>query len=436
MSWLNPIAFVGLLALAVPILVHLFGRRVARRLRFPSLRLLRDARPTPATRSRPSDVLLLALRCLTMAAAVAALAQPRLSRAGEQRAPARVIITDTSVSMQRLTSEGATAVQQARTIASRMIDSSSEALLVETDRPGDALAGAGSWLSRRGGAREVVVISDFQTGSVDEGQLAVVRSGIGARLVRVAAGGSVPANDTIDNVRIEAAADRTSATWVSSGDDSSASVTILAADEDRNAVQASLAAAHSVAPRVPRSTNKVTVVFPGAPARRELLAQITPLDSAWQGDLVLSLQRDPVLASVAKDIVIQQCETAGTVVVRDVLGNPIASVAGTTSGLRVFACVKPGTLVATALIAGVEAALDTPAPMQELEPNFLPDETLRQWERPAIESAPRGPGETSPDGRWIWLIALVFLIAEEFIRRRRPKRSAESVSEVRNERVA
>ena len=101
MSWLNPIAFVGLLALAVPILVHLFGRRVAKRQLFSSLRLLRDAKPTPATRSRPSDVLLLVLRCLTIAAAVAALAQPLWTGDGERRAVARVILIDSSTSMRR-----------------------------------------------------------------------------------------------------------------------------------------------------------------------------------------------------------------------------------------------------------------------------------------------------------------------------------------------
>jgi hypothetical protein len=38
MTWINPLALFGLLALIVPILVHLFGRRVAKRQRFPSLR--------------------------------------------------------------------------------------------------------------------------------------------------------------------------------------------------------------------------------------------------------------------------------------------------------------------------------------------------------------------------------------------------------------
>ena len=44
--------------------------------------------------------------------------------------------------------------------------------------------------------------------------------------------------------------------------------------------------------------------------------------------------------------------------------------------------------------------------------------------------------QISPDGRWLWLVALAFLIAEEVIRRRKPERSAHPAHEVRNERVA
>ena len=77
MTWLNPIALVGLLAVAVQILVHLFGRRVAKRQRFPSLRLLHLASTTPVTRSQPSDLLLLLVRCAIVVAAALALAQPR-----------------------------------------------------------------------------------------------------------------------------------------------------------------------------------------------------------------------------------------------------------------------------------------------------------------------------------------------------------------------
>lgn len=434
MSWLNPIAFVGLLALAVPILVHLFGRRVARRQRFPSLRLLRDAKPTPATRSRPSDVLLLVLRCLVIAAAVAALAQPTWSEAG--RGALRVIVVDTSASMQRLTSQGTTALQLARAIAERMIDSSSEALLVETDRPGNAIAGAVSWLSRRGGKRDVVLVSDFQVGAIADGDLAVLAEGMGTRMVRVISTGSLAATQTVRGIEVSVSPERTSATWPVASVDTALAVTLLAGDNDRAQVASSVRAVRAMVPRHAGTSRNVAIVFPGAVERRALMAEALPLDSAWQGDLVLALQRNPVLSSVAgSTTAVPSCETRGVVVARDFWGTPIASVARTTNAVHVFACLEPGSLAGTALIAVVDSAADAPPPMHELEPTYMPDETLRRWERPAIESAPRGPGETSPDGRWIWLIALAFLVAEEIVRRRSPRQPTQ-IEEVRNERVA
>jgi hypothetical protein len=134
--------------------------------------------------------------------------------------------------------------------------------------------------------------------------------------------------------------------------------------------------------------------------------------------------------------VVPLCDTAGVVVARNARNGALASVARGPGGLLVFACVAPGSLAATALIASIESALGTAAPPLELEPGFLTNETLRRWERPAIESAPRGPGETSPDGRWIWLVTLAFLVAEEIVRRRPSRREAPRGREVRDERVA
>jgi hypothetical protein len=53
--------------------------------------------------------------------------------------------------MLRLTSDGSSALQQARSIARRMVDSSSESLVLESDHPGANLAGAASWLTKREG---------------------------------------------------------------------------------------------------------------------------------------------------------------------------------------------------------------------------------------------------------------------------------------------
>jgi hypothetical protein len=117
----------------------------------------------------------------------------------------------------------------------------------------------------------------------------------------------------------------------------------------------------------------------------------------------------------------------------------VASVArgsGAEPGLLVFLCVDPGTASATAVLAAIESAIAPAAALEELEPTFVPDEVLRRWDRPAVEFTPRGQEQTSPDGRWLWFLALGLLLLEEWIRRRSPRASAAPSKEIRNERVA
>src|SRR5687768_7886986 len=110
MIWQNPWAWVGLLVLGVPVLIHLLGRRSARVQPFPTLRFLQTSSLLAIRRTRLSDRVLLAVRIGILAAAVAALAQPRLLTASRERnlgrALARAIVLDTSASMERATPNG------------------------------------------------------------------------------------------------------------------------------------------------------------------------------------------------------------------------------------------------------------------------------------------------------------------------------------------
>jgi aerotolerance regulator-like protein len=433
MTWLNPVAFIGLLALAVPILVHLFGRPAARRQRFPSLRLLRFTQPSPATRSRPSDLLLLVLRCLTILAAVAALAQPRMSGT---RAPARVIMIDTSASMLRLTSDGSSAVQQARSIAQRMLDSAGEGIIIETSRPGANVAGAASWLENHSGRRELVIVSDFQLGAVSDGNFAAVPAEIGTTMVRAAPSGSDARGDSLAGIMLEAQSTTTSATWSGNRPDTGLSVRILAPEADSVAVRASMLAVRALVPRRMAPRHRVTAVFPRYERRQALEAQTAPLDSAWQGDLLIALRRDEKIARYARhDPWFAPCELPGTSVADGFVAS-VARGSGAEPGLLVFLCVEPGTASATAVLAAIESAISPAPALEELEPTFEPDEVLRRWDRPAVEVTPRGQDQTSPDGRWLWFLALGLLLLEEWIRRRSPRASAAPSTEIRNERVA
>ena len=107
MIWRNPLAWLGIAAVAIPILVHLIGRRKPRLLPFPTLRFVNIAPTLPSRRHRLTDLPLLAVRVAMIAAAVAALAQPWWPRPAARTSGviARALVVDSSVSMTRILSE-------------------------------------------------------------------------------------------------------------------------------------------------------------------------------------------------------------------------------------------------------------------------------------------------------------------------------------------
>ena len=139
MIWLNPWAWIGTIAIAIPIAVHLLGRRHPRRQVFPTLRFLSISRLVPARRTRPVDLALLAIRIGIVLLAVAALAQPVfLSRANATeagRAIVRAIVVDTSASMSRPTPGGARAVDTARIEAARFAQEATRSTVIESADP-------------------------------------------------------------------------------------------------------------------------------------------------------------------------------------------------------------------------------------------------------------------------------------------------------------
>ena len=436
MTWLNPAAFAGLLALAIPILVHLFGRRIAKRQRFPSLRLLLDARATPATRSRPSDLLLLILRCGVVLAAVLGLAQPRWLETGRTRdatAPVRLILVDTSASMQRLTSEGGIALDRARSVARQALDSAREGMVVESAHPGANIAGAVSWLAARSGFRELVIVSDFQVGALSDGSLASLPDGIGLSLRRVDMAPDATITDSADVV-VETQGMMTRASWRSVRADSVLPFALMTATPDSGAARAMLDAIRLLAPGATTPNRAVTVVFPGS-------ASTSPgagaFSSAWQGDLLLSLRANQLLGEAARSASVSSaCEAPGAVVARTSGGQILASVTAAAPGVVIHSCADAGSVAATALLAATAGALTPSRALEEREPEVVPDEVLRRWERPPTSFAPRGREETSPDGRWFWLMSIALLAVEQLIRRGRITGSISTDNKVARERAA
>ncbi|MBX3732013.1 MAG: BatA domain-containing protein [Verrucomicrobiae bacterium] len=106
MSFLAPWFLLGGAALALPVIFHLIRRTTRQRTRFSSLMFLQPTPPRLTRRSRLEDLLLLALRCLALGLLAFGFARPFLKDATAAPASAatgspRVVLLDTSASMQR-----------------------------------------------------------------------------------------------------------------------------------------------------------------------------------------------------------------------------------------------------------------------------------------------------------------------------------------------
>ncbi len=148
MSFLNPLFLFGLLAAAIPIVIHLFTRRRPREVRFPSLEFLSEVNQSEIRRLRLKQWLLLLLRTLAIAAVALAMSRPAVRgtaglgpRGG--RAPAAttvVALVDVSGSMGAASpagNAGATLAAQARRVVEDLLTTlgpADELLLVPSDR--------------------------------------------------------------------------------------------------------------------------------------------------------------------------------------------------------------------------------------------------------------------------------------------------------------
>src|SRR5438270_12208458 len=100
----HPAYLWGLFAIALPILVHLFNQRRPRPLSFGAIEFVLRSQRQRARRLRLRQIVLLALRCLLIAAVALALARPSLRPRGVQAAQASgpqatALVLDASLSM-------------------------------------------------------------------------------------------------------------------------------------------------------------------------------------------------------------------------------------------------------------------------------------------------------------------------------------------------
>ena len=449
MIWQNPWAWIGLLALGVPIVIHLLSRQSARVQPFPTLRFLDVSRLQPVRRTRLRDALLMTMRMAILAVAVAALAQPLLRTRDRERSAGgivtRAIVLDTSASMSRPSPTGEPASEIGRQEAGEFAAEANAAVLLESRNPPHAIAGAVAWLRTQPGAREIIVISDFQSGTVDSTTFARVPPDIGIRLSRIEttnpatletllAGGtdSIVGRITLEGFRTEIEWRNAGARAVSAD-----GLTQYTSAADSAAAIAALHAAINSGASPLRTATDVAVVYGTAPEHEQLLRNASALDAPAMASLLLDVSRDALLESSAavanssNDTVSMALAAPFTPV--GARGAPIAFAArGSIDGrerLLFFPLSRAGTLESAALLSAVlHASADHPA-VAELEPTHVSTERLRAWERPPGTVLMASNAVQASDARWFWVVVLVLLAVEWQFRKRTKSARAVGMNE-------
>jgi hypothetical protein len=100
LSFLAPAFLAGVLAVAIPVVLHLFRRRTDRVVDFPAVQMLPEAPVERQERRRLRDVLLLALRAAALVLLAVSFARPYFAAGGAAlAAPATIVAVDRSLSL-------------------------------------------------------------------------------------------------------------------------------------------------------------------------------------------------------------------------------------------------------------------------------------------------------------------------------------------------
>jgi hypothetical protein len=233
--FLNKLFLVGLSAAIVPLLIHLFTRKKARKLSFSSVEFLRDVAQRETRRLRVRNILLLILRTAVICAFVLAMARPVLQGplVKGPGSTAVVVVLDNSASMGSFI-EGESVFDRAGDIARQIFEGLNDkdegalipvcstpetaALVGGADRltgmvglleqshsgsrPDEALSLALSLLAdSKSINRELYVISDFQRSQWQEFNVSLESTG-GVRIVLVPVSPTHPENLSIQNAEV------------------------------------------------------------------------------------------------------------------------------------------------------------------------------------------------------------------------------------------
>jgi hypothetical protein len=147
MSFLYPLLLAGIVAVALPIVLHMIRRHTRKRVTFSSLMFLRTTTPRLRNRSRLEHIPLLILRCLIVCLLAFAFARPFLTKpvaAGKTQPGRRIILLlDTSASMRRA-GLWDQAVEEARSVLAD-VGPADRVCVMSFDRVAQTLIGFDRW---------------------------------------------------------------------------------------------------------------------------------------------------------------------------------------------------------------------------------------------------------------------------------------------------
>jgi hypothetical protein len=388
--WLHPLAWLGLVALVAPILIHLLVRHKSRRLLFPSIRFLRHTTIVSLRRQFISDWPLLVTRLMVLTCGVAALAGPTLvtnaRRESWNRRAARAIV------------EGPDAAAHAGTVLKERASSFTSEVFASSNGIPGAVRDAVMWLNRLPpAAREIVILGDLRQGSLTARDIDSIPRDIGIRFQvspneettptvdLMAVGERAGATTSMSRIRVTFAGGRTSATY-EPAPGFSVPIEVVAPRGHQQHAQAVLRAVLAEGLVLGRQTDRrLTIAFVGAEeVPTDRLTQ--PAPAQWMRE---ALERLPGLrgGEVGDRFVVN-----ADVPVRDES--------------------------APALVARIASVVFVDD-LSELEPRRIPAATLEAWSRAPSPSSTSVPPVDEGDRRWLWVAVLVLLGIEQLVRRGR-----------------
>jgi hypothetical protein len=378
---------------------------------------------------RLADPWLLLVRMAALALAACALAGPVLLAPARLAAwnagVVRAVVLDTSHSMRLHGAEAA--AREAAEAETRGVVAYRR---IETSDLGDGMRQAAEWLATAPPAkREIVVVSDFQSGAMTREHLELVPAHIGVRMVQT--GAPPPSHqftgmallrpsgtglDRVSRYEVRLDPETTSATTAPASAVPEGLRLVMSGSEHASALMRVVAAAGTPAPA---AAQPIAIVFRGARAPSNL-SGVAP---GWMLSTAVRLMDDPDVQAGASQV-------AGSFdpgaepwidIAAGTNGKTLVRAAAYGSELAIEVADSPESFLAAAVVRGALVAREPALSFTEQEIVRTPAEALAAFTRaPAPVGREVAVHVERSDARWFWAFVLVLLAVESVLRKARP----------------